>query len=114
MLSLGQKLKMPKTCEKLFYKNVTVDLCKNRWKKHILLGKVDNFENRPSWKGYSPCKGYSLGKMPSLGQNLKMPKTYQKRFFKNVTVVLCKKPLQKTPNTREMRQFLKTAILQRL
>ena len=54
MLSLGQKFKMPKTCEKLFYKNVTVCLCKNHWKKHQILGKWDNFENRSSCKGYSP------------------------------------------------------------
>ena len=39
MLSLGQKLKIPKTCEKLFYKNITVGLCKNRWKKHQIFGK---------------------------------------------------------------------------
>ena len=28
MLSLGQKIKMPKTCEKLFYKNIRVLLFK--------------------------------------------------------------------------------------
>ena len=50
---------------------------------------VYNFENRPS------CKGYSLGKMLSLGQKFKMPKTYEKLFYKNVTVGLCKKPLEK-------------------
>ena len=29
MVSLGQKLKMPKTCEKSFYKTIRVALCKN-------------------------------------------------------------------------------------
>ena len=63
----------------------------------------------------SPCKGYSLGKILSLGLKLKMPKTSEKPFFKNVTVVLCKKrPLDKTPNIREMRQFGTSATLQRL
>ena len=78
---------------------------KNRSKKHQISEKSDNFEKRPSCKGYSPCKGSSLGKMLSLGQKLKMLKRYEKRFFKNVAVVLCKKPLEKTPNIREMNQF---------
>ena len=35
----------------------------------------------------------------------KRPKTCEKRFYKHVRVVLCKKPLQKTPYIREMRTF---------
>ena len=85
---------------------------KNRSKKHQIFKKWKNFENRPSCKGYSPCKDYSLCKMVSLGQKLKMPKTCEKRFYKNIWVVLCKKPLEKTPNIREMRQVWKSAILQ--
>ena len=65
-------------------------------------------------KGYSPCKGYSPGKMLSLDQKLKMPKTREKPFYKNVRVVLCKIPLEKTPNIRKMRHFSKSAILQTL
>ena len=42
--------------------------------------------------------------MVSLGQKLKMPKTCEKPFYKNIKVVLCKKPLEKTSNIREMRQ----------
>ena len=34
--------------------------------------------------------------------------------YNNISVVLCKKPLEKTTNIREMRQFWKYAILQRL
>ena len=114
MVSLGQKLKIPKTCEKRFYKNIELFCAKNRSKKHQIFEKWDHFENRPSCKGYSPCKGYSLCKIVTLGQKLKMPKTCEKRFYKNIGVVLCKKPLQKTPNIREMRPFWKSAILQRL
>ena len=33
---------------------------------------------------------YSLCKMVSLGQTLKMPKTCEKPFYKNIKVVLCK------------------------
>ena len=34
MVSLGQKLKIPKTCEKPFYKNTRVVLCKKRLEKN--------------------------------------------------------------------------------
>ena len=81
---------------------------KNRCKKHQIFEKIDQFENRPS------CKGYRLCKMVSLGQKFKWPKTCEKRFYKHVRVVLCKKPLEKTPNIPEMRPFWKSAILQRL
>ena len=164
MVSLGQKLKWPKTCEKRFCKHVRVVLCKkllqktpysrketilkighlakaidfatwsvwlknsngqkrvkkdststlelfcakNRWKKHHIFEKWDHFENRPS------CKGYRLCKMVSLAQKFKWPKTCEKRFYKHVRVVLCKKALEKTPNIREMRPFWKSAILQRV
>ena len=73
-------------------------------------------EMRQVWKSailqrlYSPCKGYSLCKMVSLGQKLGMPKTCEKPFYKNIGVVLCKKLLEKTPNIREMRQVWKSAI----
>ena len=38
----------------------------------------------------------------------------RKTILQNIRVVLCKIPLVKTPNIREMRQFWKSAILQRL
>ena len=87
---------------------------KNRSKKHQIFDKWDDFENRPSCKGYSPCKGYSLCKMVILSQKFKIPKTCKKPFCKNIRVVLCKKPLEKAPNIREMRRLWKLAILQRL
>ena len=84
-------------------------LCaKNRLKKHQILEKWDHFKNRPSSKGYRLCK------MVSLGQKFKRPKTCEKRFWKHVRVVLCKRLLEKTPSIREMRPFWKSAILQRL
>ena len=51
------------------------------------------------------CKGYRLCKMVSLGENFKWPKMREKRFYKDARFVLCKKPLEKTPNIREMRPF---------
>ena len=41
----------------------------------------------------------------------KFKKTCQNPFYKSFTVVLCKKPLQKTLNIREMSAFLKSAIM---
>ena len=108
MVSFGQKFKRPKTWQKRFYKTLELFCAKNRCKKHQIFEKWDHFENRPS------CKAYRLCKIVSLAQNFKWPKTCEKRFYKHVRVVLCKKPLEKPPNIREMRPFLKSAILQRL
>ena len=108
MFSLGQKLKWPKTSGKRFYKKTRVLLCKIRWKKHQTFEKLDDFKNRPSSKGCSLCK------MVSLGQKLKCVRTCEKRMYKHTRVVLCKKPLEKTPNIREVRRFWKSAMLHRL
>ena len=81
---------------------------KNRLKNHQIFEKWDDFENRPS------CKAYSLCKIVTLGQKLKFKKTSQKQTYKWFTVVLCKKPLEKTPNIREMRRFWKSPIMQSL
>ena len=55
--------------------------------------------------GHHACKGYILCKILTLGQKLKFQKTCQNPFYKSFRVVLCKKPLQKTLNIREMRAF---------
>ena len=108
IVSLGQKLKWPKTCEKRFYKHVRVVLCEKP------LEKTPNIrEMRRFWKS-AILQSYRLCKIVSLGQKLKWPKTCEKRFYKHVRVVLCEKPPEKTPNIREMRRFWKSAILQRL
>ena len=101
MLSLGQKLKMPKICEKLLYKNITVVLRKKALEKTPNIGEMRPFlKSASSGKGYSPWKGYSPCKMVSFGQKLKMPKTCEKPFYSNLTVVLRKKPFEKIPNSR--------------
>ena len=164
ILTLGQKLKLQKTCQNLFYKSFKVVLQKNPLEKtpnireirpflksailqrlqpmqnshfgskikilknmsksilqiiyscsvqkplqkHQIFKKLDHFKNRPSCKGYSPCE------ILTLGQKLKLQKTCQNLFYKSFRVVLRKNPLKKTPNIREIRPFLKSAILQRL
>ena len=74
---------------------------KDRSKKHQIFEKWHHFENRPSCKGYSPCK------ILTLSQKLKFQKTCQNPFYKSFRVVLCKKPLQKAPNIRENETILK-------
>ena len=88
MVSLAQKLKMPKTIPQ---EHQSCSLEKTARKN------TNYSRNRPPCKGYSSCRGHSLCKMVSLGQNLKMRKTSQKASYKNIRVVLCKKPLKKTP-----------------
>ena len=116
MLRLGQKLKIPKTYEKSFYKNVrVVRSVQKTARKNTKYSRNETFQNRSSCNDFSPCKAYSLCKILSLGQKLtETPKICEKPFYKNIGFVLCKKPVEKTPNIPEMRQFSKSAILQRL
>ena len=106
---------MPKTCKTPFYKNIRVVLCKNVLEKTPNIREMSQVCKSAILQRLQPMQSrYSLCKMVSLGQKLKMPKTCEKPFYKNIKVVLCKKPLEKTPNIREVRQVLKSAILQRL
>ena len=106
ILTLAQKLKFQKTCQNPFYKSFTVVLWKkNRSKKHQVFEKREHFENRPS------CKAYSPWKILTLAQKLKFQQTCQNPYNKSFTVFPCKKPLEKTPNIREMRAFWKLAIM---
>ena len=41
--TLGQKLKMPKTCEKRFYSHIRVVVCKKRLEKTPNIGKMRAF-----------------------------------------------------------------------
>ena len=108
VVSFGEILKFKKTCQKRFFNHFRLLLYKKSLRKHQIFQKWDDFEKRPS------CKGYSLCKIVTLGQRLKLKKTWEKRFVNHIRVVLCKKPLEKTPNIREMRRFWKTGIMQRL
>ena len=108
ILTLAQKLKFQKTCQNPFYKSFRVVLCKKPLQKTLniremrscilKIGQKVKFQ-KTSCKGYSPCK------ILTLAQKLKFQKTCQNPFYKSFRVVLCKKPLQKTLNIREMRAF---------
>ena len=59
MVNLGQKIKLPKTCEKRFYKHITDVLCKNGSKKQLIFEKWDDFEN---WKNGHNAKAIAFEK----------------------------------------------------
>ena len=104
MVSLGQKIKLPKTCQTRFYNRITDVLCKKQLQKRLNIREMRRFWKLEKWP---LCKGYSLCKMIILAQKIKLPKTCEKRFYNHITDVLCKKRLQKTLHIREMRRFWK-------
>ena len=77
MVSFRQKIKLPKTCGKRLYKHITVVLCKKRMEE-----TANNEEMRRLWKfeKWPLCKGYSLCKMVSFRQKIKLPKRFGKRL----------------------------------
>ena len=73
---------------------------------------------RPFWKSAilkigHIAKDIAPAKSSLCVKNQKFQKTCQNSFYKSSRVVLSKKPLQKTPNIREMRPLSKSAIMQR-
>ena len=114
ILTLGQKIKLPKICKNVSTNTFKLFYAKNGSKKQVILKKWEHFENGQKWpqcKGYSPCKIFTLG------QKIKLPKICKKRFYKYIKVVLSKNRLQKTAYIRKMRAFWKwpkMATMQRL
>ena len=80
-------------------------------RKNTKYWRKKHLQNRPYSRGYSSCKGYSLCKMVSFGQKLKMPKTCNKPFYKNTRVVLCKKTARKSTKYWRNETILKTGHL---
>ena len=114
ILTLGHKINLPKICKKRFYKHIKNVLWKNGSKKQLIFEKWEHFENGQKWP---QCKGYSPCKILTLGHKIKLPKICEKRFYKHIQVVLCKKRLKKTANIRKLRAFWKwpkMATMQRL
>ena len=104
MVSLGQKIKLPKSCEKRFYKHITDVLGTKRLQETLCIREMRGFWKLEKW---AHCKGYSLSKMVSLRQKIKLPKTCEKRFYKKITDALSEKRLQKTLYIQEIRPFWK-------
>ena len=55
------------------------------------------------------CRGYSPCKILSLDQKIKLPKTCEKRLYKHIRVVLCKKPAPKNSKYSKNESILKMA-----
>ena len=105
-------------CEKHAKNSCTSTLqlyyAKNGSNKMLIFEKWDHFEN---WQKWPQWRGYSLCKTVSLAQKLKRPKTCDKRLYKHIRLVSCKKQLQKAANIWGMRPFwklAKVATMQRL
>ena len=98
---LGSKIKIPKNMSKsilqiIYSCSVQKGAPRNtKYSRNKSILKIGHHAS----KGYSPCK------ILTLAQKLKFQKTCQNPFYKSFRVVLCKKPLQKTLNIREMRPF---------
>ena len=104
MVSFRKKIKLPKRFGKRLYKHIRVFLCKKRMEETANNGKMRRFWKLKKWP---LCKGYSLCKMVSFRQKIKLPKTCGKRLYKHITVVLWKKRMEETANNEEMRRFWK-------
>ena len=111
ILNLGQKCKLPKTCQSRFCKLIKNILCKKTARKNTKYSRNETILKI----GHLAFEwAIDICKILNLGQKCKLPKTCQNRFCKLIKNILCKKPLEKTPNIPEMRRFWKSAILQRL
>ena len=103
----GSKIKIAKCMRKTAVEtHYSCIMQKRAPKKQLPFEKWDHFEN---WQKRPQCKGYSLCKVVTLPQKIKMPKTCDKRLYKHIRLVLCKKGLQKAANIWEMRPFWKLA-----
>ena len=107
IVTLAENLKMHKNMLKSFLQHNAVILCKKTApKKNWYWKKRQHFENFQKWP---QSKGYRLDKIVTLAQKFKMDKNMLKTFLQHIAVVLCKKPLQKTANTKKLRAFWKLA-----
>ena len=99
-----RKLKMQINILKRFYKKLQLFYAKNGSKNQLLFKIWDHSENCQKWPS---SKGYSLFKILTLSQKLKMQDNMLKTFFRHIAVSLYKKRLEKTANIQKMRPFWK-------
>ena len=83
----------------LFLQDIVVVLGKKRLEKlkQLIFEKWHHFENCQKWP---PSKGYSLCKMVTLSQKLKMPKNMLKRLHKTLQLFYARNGSKKTANNR--------------
>ena len=109
MVSLGQKIKLLKTCKKRLYNHIIVVLCKKRIEKTANIGEIRGFGKLAKMASRQRQIKTCLCKMVTLGQKIKLLKTCEKRLYNHIIVVLCKKRIEKTANIGEIRGFGKLA-----
>ena len=103
----GSKIKIPKIMSKAILQIISncsaqkTALKNTKYSRSESILKIDHH----ACKGYSPCK------ILTFAQKLKFQKSCQNPFYKPFRVVLCKKPLQKTLNNREIRSFYKSTTM---
>ena len=97
----GSKIKIPKNISKSILRIISSCSVQKSAPKNTKYSRNESILKI----GHHACKSYSPCKILTLAQKLKFHKTCQNPFYKSFTVVLCKKPLQKTLNIREKRAF---------
>ena len=97
----GSKIKLPKNMLKSILQIIWSCSVQKTAPKNTKYSRNESILNI----GHHACKGYSPCKILTLAQKLKFQKTCQNPFYKSFGLVVCKKPLQKTLNIREMRAF---------
>ena len=90
----GSKIKIPKNISKSILQIIYSVSVQNSAPKNTKYSRNESILKI----GHYACKRYSPCKILTLAQKLKFQKTCQNPFYKSFTVVLCKKPLQKTLN----------------
>ena len=100
-LHFGSKIKIPKNMSKSILQIIYSCFVQKTAPKNTKYSRNESILKI----GHHACKGYNPCKILTLAQKLKFQKTCQNPFYKSFTVVLCKKPLQKTLNIREIRAF---------
>ena len=114
MVSLGQKLKMAKTCDKRLYKHIRLVLCKKRLQK-----AANIWEIRPFWKLAKMATMQRLLPLQSgqCGSKIKIAKSMRKTAVEAHYSCIMQKTAPKTGNIRKMKPFwklAKMATMQRL
>ena len=76
------KIRIPKKHVKIHSTNHFKLFCaKHRSKIHQIIEKWEHFENRPSCKGYSPCKLFTLGQKLKFKKHVKIHSTNHLQLF---------------------------------
>ena len=87
--------KFQKIKEKQLQKYIRVVLGKNGSEKHLFFRKMTIFSK---WPNLATMQRLQALQNRHFGSKIKLSKTYEKQLQIHIRVVLCNKPLQKTPN----------------